>query len=125
MLATPMYDAFTSAPVNAEPFTALPETTDLLARNSSTAFARRMNAGLDDFTDLDAVPQHTFDNVLWKYVHGPSSIPPPPETTGRTPPSATTDTAGRRRRLPGHCIVTGSSPLHDPIADQQRRQSRP
>jgi hypothetical protein len=25
----------------------------------------------------DAVPQHAFDNVLWRYVHGPKSKPPP------------------------------------------------
>jgi DNA-binding beta-propeller fold protein YncE len=75
-LATPMYDAFTSAAVNAAPFTALPEGTDLLARNPNTAFNRRMTNGLD-FAHLDAVPQHTFDNVLWKYVHGPESNPPP------------------------------------------------
>jgi hypothetical protein len=71
-----MYDAFTSAAVNAAPFTALPEGTDLLARNPNTAFNRRMTNGLD-FAHLDAVPQHTFDNVLWKYVHGPESNPPP------------------------------------------------
>jgi hypothetical protein len=72
-----MYDAFTSTPENAEPFTALPENSDLLARNPDTAFTRRMTAGLD-FTHLDAVPQHTFDNALWKYVHGANSTPPPP-----------------------------------------------
>jgi DNA-binding beta-propeller fold protein YncE len=86
-VATPMYDAFTSTPVNAEPFTALPESTDLLARNPNTAFARRMTAGLD-FTHIDAVPQHTFDNVLWKYVHGPSSIPPPPGPNADAGPDA-------------------------------------
>jgi hypothetical protein len=75
-LATPMFDAFTSAVVNAAPFTALPENTDLLARNPNTAFNRRMTGGLD-FAHLDAVPQHAFDNVLWKYVHGSSSKPPP------------------------------------------------
>jgi DNA-binding beta-propeller fold protein YncE len=86
-VATPMYDAFTSTPVNDEPFTALPETTDLLARNPSTAFTRRMTAGLD-FTHIDAVPQHTFDNVLWKYVHGASSIPPPPGPNADDGPDA-------------------------------------
>jgi YVTN family beta-propeller protein len=86
-VATPMYDAFASTPVNADPFMALPETTDLLARNPSTAFTRRMTAGLD-FTHIDAVPQHTFDNVLWKYVHGPSSIPPPPGPNADDGPDA-------------------------------------
>jgi hypothetical protein len=76
-LATPMYDAFTPDPVNAAPYDALSESTNLLERNPNTAFTRRMTAGLD-FTHLDAVPQHTFDNALWKYVHGPGSKPPPP-----------------------------------------------
>jgi hypothetical protein len=86
-LATPMYDAFTSTPVNADPFTAIPENSDLLARNPDTAFTRRMTAGLD-FTHLDAVPQHTFDNALWKYVHGQSSTPPPPGPNADPGPDA-------------------------------------
>jgi hypothetical protein len=74
--STPMYDAFTSTPANAEPYDALPESTNLLDRNPNTAYDRRMTRGLD-FTHLDAVPQHTFDNALWKYVHGRHSKPPP------------------------------------------------
>src|SRR5262249_20234833 len=35
-LATPMYDAFSPTPDNSAPFTALPETVDLLARNPNT-----------------------------------------------------------------------------------------
>jgi hypothetical protein len=86
-LATPMYDALTSMPVNAEPYTAVPETTDLLARNPNTAFTRRMTSGLD-FTNLDAVPQHTFEIVLWKYVHGPKSKPPPAGPNAAVGPDA-------------------------------------
>jgi DNA-binding beta-propeller fold protein YncE len=86
-LATPMYDAFTSTPGNAEAYDALPESTDLLARNPNNAFDRRMTRGLD-FTHLDAVPQHTFDNALWKYVHGPNSKPPPPGPNADAGPDA-------------------------------------
>jgi hypothetical protein len=71
-----MYDAFTWQPANAEPYDALPESTNLLDRNPNTAFDRRMTGGLDS-TISDAVPQHTFDNALSKYVHGPHSNPPP------------------------------------------------
>ena len=92
-LAMPMYDAFTSTPVNSVPFAALPESTDLLARNSDTALNRRMTARLD-FTHLDAVPQHTFDNALWKYVTGRTRNRRPPVQTrpsGQTPRTVTTD----------------------------------
>ena len=83
-LATPMYDAFTSTPVNSDAYTAVPETSDLLARNPYTAFTRQMTRGLD-FTHMDAVPQHTFDNALLKYVYGPAPTP-----------TATTETRGSR-----------------------------
>lgn len=86
-LATPMYDAFTPTPVNAEPFTAPPETTDLLARNPNTAFTRAMTKGLD-FTRVDVVPQHRLDNVLWKFVHGPKSKPPPAGPNAASGPDA-------------------------------------
>jgi DNA-binding beta-propeller fold protein YncE len=77
-LATPMYDAFNSAPANSEPFTALPEQVDLLARNAPTAANRLLSAGLDLNHGLDRIPQRTLDAVLWKSVHGAAATPPPP-----------------------------------------------
>jgi DNA-binding beta-propeller fold protein YncE len=77
-LATPMYDAFSQAPANSEPFTALPEQVDLLARNAPTAANRVLSAGLDLNHGLDRIPQRTLDAVLWKSVHGAGATPPPP-----------------------------------------------
>jgi hypothetical protein len=75
-LATPMYDAFDATPTNAAPFTAVPETQYLLAKNPSSGKLAAQSARLD-FRHLDAVPQHKLDGLLWKAVHGPDSKPPP------------------------------------------------
>jgi YVTN family beta-propeller protein len=76
-LATPMYDAFQAVPTNIGPFSLRPETVSLLATNAHGTHGARESAKLD-FTHLDAVPQHTLDNLLWESVHGPSSKPPAP-----------------------------------------------
>jgi DNA-binding beta-propeller fold protein YncE len=76
-LATPMYDAFDSTPTNLAPFTALPETQDLLAKNPGGTSLARQSARLD-FRHLDGVPQRKLDGLLWKAVHGPDSTPPAP-----------------------------------------------
>ena len=77
-LATPMYDAFGSAPSNSEPFNARPEQVDLLARNAPTAANRALSAGLDLNHGVDRIPQRTLDAVLWKSVHGAAATAPPP-----------------------------------------------
>jgi DNA-binding beta-propeller fold protein YncE len=77
-LATPMYDAFSSTPGNAEPYDALPENVDLLDTNANTATNQALSAGLDMNHGVDRVPQRKLDAVLWKAVHGASSTPPPP-----------------------------------------------
>jgi DNA-binding beta-propeller fold protein YncE len=92
-LATPMYDAFGPDPGNAEPFDALPEQVDLLARNADTAANRALSAGLDLNHGVDRVPQRTLDGVLWKSVHGPAATPPPPGPNA-DPESSTTDPEG-------------------------------
>jgi DNA-binding response OmpR family regulator len=46
-----------------------------------------MTSGLD-FDDLDAVPQHTLDSILWASVHGPGSTPPPPGPNASPGPDA-------------------------------------
>jgi DNA-binding beta-propeller fold protein YncE len=76
-LATPMYDAFSATPDNIAPFDALPESQDLMAANPTTGAGARASARLD-FRDLDAVPQHTLDALLWRSRHGWHSTPPAP-----------------------------------------------
>ena len=82
-LATPMYDAFDPTPVNLAAYDALPESQDLLATNPSTGPGARASARLD-FSQVDAVPQHELDDLLWRSVHGWHSTPPPPGP-GATP----------------------------------------
>jgi DNA-binding beta-propeller fold protein YncE len=74
--ATPMYDAFTPGPDNADPFTFVPSKIDLLARNPSGTAGAAAAAQLP--TGLDQIPQVEMDRLLWQAVHGPNSTPPPP-----------------------------------------------
>jgi hypothetical protein len=76
-LATPMYDAFTSEPLNSDPVDAIIPAVDLLERNAPAApwaaLSNRLALGR-----LDAVPQWQIDAILWKSVYGAESTPPPP-----------------------------------------------
>ena len=76
-LATPMYDAFTSEPLNSAPVDVIPAKVDLLERNTQAApwaaLSNRLALG-----KLDAVPQWQLDAILWKSVYGADSTPPPP-----------------------------------------------
>ena len=76
-LASPMYAAFTSEPLNAAPVDAIPATVDLLERNTPAAPWAALSARLP-FGKLDAVPQQQLDAILWKSVYGADSTPPPP-----------------------------------------------
>jgi DNA-binding beta-propeller fold protein YncE len=76
-LATPMYDAFGSTPGNSEPYTALPPTIDITAKNPNTP-ANRAIARRYDLIHTDRVPQRQLDAQLWHAVHGANSTPPPP-----------------------------------------------
>jgi YVTN family beta-propeller protein len=76
-LATPMYDVFTSEPLNAEPVDAIPANIDLLEYNTQAAPWVALSAGLS-LAQVDSVPQRTLDAILWKTVHGLDSTPPPP-----------------------------------------------
>ena len=75
-LATPMYDAFTSRPLNAAPVDAIPPQVDLLERNTAAApwaaLSNRLPLG-----EVDAVPQWQLDAILWKSAYGAKSTPPP------------------------------------------------
>ncbi len=76
-LATPMYDAFTTTPVNLEPWTTLPAQVDLLARNTAASPAAAESAALS-LGSTDSVSQVLLDAILWKSVYGEASQPPPP-----------------------------------------------
>jgi hypothetical protein len=75
--AVPMYDAFTSTPVNHRPYTAIVPTYDRSTLNTSTSPDAAVSAKLD-FRNLDLVPQRTLDRILWHAVHGADSTPPAP-----------------------------------------------
>ena len=76
-LATPMYDAFSSQPLNSDPYDAIPANVDLQSRNTTASpwAAQSSKLPLDQ---LDEVPQRTLDGIIWRSVHGASSTPPPP-----------------------------------------------
>jgi hypothetical protein len=86
--AVPMYDAFSSKPANAAPYSVQPATYPLLEENPadpSSAAARQ--ASHYDTTIPDQIPQRLLDRVLWKSVHGPHSRVPPagPNATAEEP----------------------------------------
>ena len=76
-LASPMYDAFTSEPLNAAPVDAIPANIRLLTYNTQAPPWPALSAGLT-LGLVDSVPQQVLDAILWKSVHGPDSTPPPP-----------------------------------------------
>ena len=80
-LAVPMYEAFTSTPSNAAPYTAIPPNVNVLATNPDTAANRAATAGLN-FNMADQVPEQRLDAMLWHAAHGWNSTPPPPGPNG-------------------------------------------
>ena len=76
-LATPMYDAFTSRPLNSAPVDVIPANVNLLTRNTSAAPWAALSSRLP-LGETDAVPQWKLDAILWKSVYGAKSTPPPP-----------------------------------------------
>jgi hypothetical protein len=76
-LAVPLYDAFSSSPSNAAPYTAIAPHVSVTATNANTAYNRASSAGLN-LRGIDQVPERQFDAILWHYVHGADSRPPPP-----------------------------------------------
>jgi hypothetical protein len=76
-LASPMYDVFTSEPLNSAPVDAIPANIDLLTYNTQAPPWPALSAGLP-LGETDAVPQGVLDAILWKSVNGIGSTPPPP-----------------------------------------------
>ncbi len=76
-LATPMYDAFTSTPSNADPFSVISPTWSLTEKNAAgTAAARLSRHYRLNYPDL--ITQRRLDRILWKSVYGDRAEPPPP-----------------------------------------------
>jgi hypothetical protein len=83
-LATPMYDAFTSAPDNAAPYDAIAPRVDVTARNPAGTAGARAAARLP--RGLDRASQTDMDRLLWQSVHGNVEPPPPgPNADGEDP----------------------------------------
>ncbi len=76
-LATPMYAAFTGAPVNSAPYTALVPAQDRMALNTLASPMAGVSARLD-FSRPDTVDQRSLDAILWRAVYGGAAQPPPP-----------------------------------------------
>ncbi|MEA2396873.1 MAG: hypothetical protein QOK25_429 [Thermoleophilaceae bacterium] len=76
-LGTPMYDAFDATRTNPGPYTAIPPTIDINARNPASAANRAAMKGVD-VRSLDQVPQHKMDQLLWRAIKGAHSTPPAP-----------------------------------------------
>jgi Phosphoesterase family len=87
-LAVPMYDAFTSKPRNSAPYNAIVPNIDMTATNANTPANRRASGGLN-LSLPDRVPQRRLDAILWRFRHGPHSVPPPPG------PNASSSDTGR------------------------------
>ena len=106
-LAVPLYDAFTSEPLNDEPYDAIVPSVDMTERNTASSPAAEASAELP-LDAPDRVPQRDLDRILWKYVHGQHAVPPPPgpnasgsdEEAGRGHPAAAGRRRGRRLALP-------------------------
>ncbi len=85
-LATPMYDAFQSRPVNGGPYDPIAPKVSVMAPNppaASPAQARALR-----FQGLDQITQRLQDRLLWRSVHGVGSAPPPPGPNAVTEPAA-------------------------------------
>ncbi len=76
-LATPMYDAFSSSPVNLAPISAIIPDINLLTRNSAASPDSMWSASLQ-LSRPDEVSQADLDTIIWHSVHGKKSVAPPP-----------------------------------------------
>ena len=76
-LATPMYDAFTSKPLNAAPYAAIVPTQNRMALNTALSPGAALSDSLD-FKGLDKIDQVTLDAILWRSVYGANATPPAP-----------------------------------------------
>jgi DNA-binding beta-propeller fold protein YncE len=75
-LATPMYDAFTAAPANKQPYSAVVPAVNMAAMNTTASPAAALSSRLDLYQP-DRVPQRVLDTIDWQAVHGAGSRVPP------------------------------------------------
>ena len=75
-LASPMYDAFTTTPLNSAPVDVIPANIDLLSYNTTASPWAAVSSSLS-LGKVDSVPQSQLDAILWKSVYGVNSTPPP------------------------------------------------
>jgi len=75
-VANPMSAAFTSTP-NMRPFTALPETVNLNAKNTLDSPMATASMSID-FSRPDRIPMRLMNVILWKSMRGPHSRMPEP-----------------------------------------------
>lgn len=87
-LATPLYDAFTSAPDNAAPVDVIEPSLDMLEYNKPGSPWAQASEELN-LAATDEVSQVALDAILWHSVHGATSAPPAPgpnaESTSASP----------------------------------------
>jgi len=76
-LATPMYDAFQSQPLNSAPYDTIVPDIDLQSRNT-TASPWALQSSRLSLGEVDSVPQAQLDAILWRSVYGVNATPPPP-----------------------------------------------
>lgn len=76
-LAVPLYDAFGGTPANSAPYTAIAPNVPIDERNTASSAGAAASSRMN-FRQIDSMPQRALDGVLWKSVHGTSSVPPPP-----------------------------------------------
>ena len=77
-LATPMYRVFVSGSEQPDdtPYNVISPEQDIGEKNGAGAAAANLSNALP-WSQLDAVPQHISDKILWAAVHG-TSVPAPP-----------------------------------------------
>ena len=91
-LAVPLYNAFTSTPVNAAPYNVIAPKVSVTATNPNTAADRKASDGLN-LNMADQVPEQQLDGILWHSVHGWKSKPPPPGPNASTADTSSADAA--------------------------------
>jgi YVTN family beta-propeller protein len=74
--ATPMWRCFTSTP-DGTPFRSLPANIDLQEKNTASNEWSRRSSGID-LTREDRVPDHLFNEILWKGIKGAEAPLPAP-----------------------------------------------
>jgi YVTN family beta-propeller protein len=87
--ATPLYNAFAAEP-DPRPYSALPATIPLDARNKRGAPGAAESAAMD-FSAPDRAPDLLLNQVVWQSVKGARSVMPPPRRAAFVKPSGDRD----------------------------------